>query len=340
MRSLSNDNGINRRTALNRLGATTLGLAFMNSSILTHETNNDDVLSSRLAKFGEHSRTLLRQVVEDPKFSGRIPASAVEALAKSENTSVDEVTLGLLPLAQSYSRAPISNFFVGVVVRGASGSLYLGANIEIPGQCLGFAVHAEQSALSNAYMNSEQSVTSLAVVGGAPCGHCRQFMEEISPAGEIQILIPNQPPTKLASILPAAFGPAALGATHGALPIRKTNLALTGGASEALTAAALDAACRSYAPYSKSPSGIAIRTTDRRIFQGCYIENVAFNPSLSPLQTALVQLIAAGEAYSAISAVTLVEVQGAKISQRAVIEMVLGAIAPTPKLGVGMARRV
>jgi cytidine deaminase len=227
---------------------------------------------------------------------------------------------------------------VGVVVRGASGSLYLGANIEVSGQCLGFAVHAEQSALSNAYMNSEESVSSLAVVGGAPCGHCRQFMEEISPAGEILILIPNQPSAKLASMLPVAFGPAALGATQGALPVRTANLAVSGGTSDALTAAALDAACRSYAPYSKSPAGVAIRTTGGRVFQGCYIENVAFNPSLSPLQTALVQLIVAGQAYSAISAVTLVEVEGAKISQRAVTETVLAALAPQHKLKVVLAR--
>lgn len=337
MRSRSADSGVSRRTALTRLGTSTLGLAFMNSSLFAHKTK-DEALRARLPKLREDSRVLLRQVLEDPKFSGRIPATAVEALGKSENASLDELMLGLLPLAQSYSRAPISNFFVGVVGRGASGSFYLGANIEIPGQCLGFAVHAEQSALSNAYMNSEQSVTSLAVVGGAPCGHCRQFMEELSPAGEILILVPNQPPAKLASILPAAFGPAALGATQGALPIRKANLALTFGASDALTAAALDAACRAYAPYSKSPAGVAIRTTGGRIFQGCYIENVAFNPSLSPLQTALVQLIAAGQAYSAISAVTLVEVQGAKISQRAVTETVLAAIAPQLKLEVVLAR--
>jgi cytidine deaminase len=337
MRSLSADNGISRRTALTRLGASALGLAFMNSSRFAPETK-DETLRSRLPKFSERSRALLSQVLEDPKFSGRIPASAVEALAKSENASVDDLMLGLLPIAQTYARAPISNFFVGVVALGASGSLYLGANIEISGQCLGFAVHAEQSALSNAYMNSEQSVTSLAVVGGAPCGHCRQFMEEISPAGEILILIPNQPPAKLASILPAAFGPAALGATQGALPIRKADLVLSGGASDALNAAALDAACRSYAPYSKSPAGVAIRTTGGRIFQGCYIENVAFNPSLSPLQTALVQLIAAGLAYSAISAVTLVEVQGLKISQRAVTETVLAALAPRLKLEVVLAR--
>jgi cytidine deaminase len=337
MRSLSADNGISRRTALTRLGASALGLAFMNSSPSAPETM-DETLRLRLPKFSERSRALLNQVLEDPKFSGRIPATSVEALAKSENASVDDLMLGLLSLAQTYSRAPISNFFVGVVARGASGSLYLGANIEIPGQCLGFAVHAEQSALSNAYMNSERSVTSLAVVGGAPCGHCRQFMEEISPAGEILILVPNQPPVKLASILPAAFGPAALGATQGALPIRKANLALSGRASDALSVAALDAASRAYAPYSKSPAGVAMSTTGGRIFQGCYIENVAFNPSLSPLQTALVQLIAAAQAYSAISAVTLVEVQGSKISQRAVTETVLAALAPQIKLEVVLAR--
>ena len=174
---LSGDKGISRRTALTGLGVSALGLAFMNSPSFASETK-DETLRSRLRKFNEHSRALLSQVLQDPNFSGRIPASAVEDLAKSENSTVDELMMGLLPLAQTYARAPISNFLVGVVVRGPSGSLYLGANIEIPGQCLGFAVHAEQAALSNAYMNSEQSVTALAVVGGAPCGHCRQFMEE------------------------------------------------------------------------------------------------------------------------------------------------------------------
>jgi cytidine deaminase len=296
-------------------------------------------LRTHLPKFSEESRTRLQRVIEDPDFRGAIPAKETAALAKSENLSVDALMLSLLPLAQGYARAPISNFFVGVVALGASGTLYLGSNLEIPGQCLGFAVHAEQSALSKAYMNSEQSVTKLAVVGGAPCGHCRQFMEEISPGGELLILVPKRPPVKLASILPDAFGPAALGATHGALPVTTTKLESIGGVSEALTTAALDAARRSYAPYSKSPAGVAIRGSQRRIYQGCYIENVAFNPSLSPLQTALVQLIAAREAYSAISAATLVEVQGAAISQRAVTQAVLASVAPQVKLEVVLATR-
>lgn len=327
--------GISRRAVLTRLGASTLGLAFMNTPLFADDAKKD---AARLSSFNEHSRTLLTELLSDSRFSGRIPPSNVDALAKSENASADEIMFKLLPLARSYSRAPISNFYVGVVVRGESGSLYLGANIEIAGQCLGFAVHAEQAALSNAYMNSEQSVTALSVVGGMPCGHCRQFMEEISPDGTMTILVPGQAPAKLLSILPAAFGPAALGAKQGALPVRKANLALAGGASDPLANVALDAAMRSYAPYSKSPAGIAIRTTAGRTFQGSYIENVAFNPSLSPLQTALVPFIAAGEKYGVISDVTLVELQGATISQRAVTETVLATIAPTAKLVVVGAR--
>jgi len=243
----------------------------------------------------------------------------------------------LLPLARSYSFAPISKFYVGAIVRGATGDFYTGANIEIPGQCLGFAVHAEQSACSNAYMNNEQAITALAV-GGAPCGHCRQFIEEMSPDGEILIMNPEGSSAKLSSILPSAFGPAALGMKHGALPVEKRNLKLAGHSDDALALAAIDAACMSYAPYSKSPAGVAIRATNGRIYRGSYIENVAFNPSLSPLQTALAALIANGEKFADISAVTLVELEKATISQRAVTETVLAAIAPSVKLQTKVAQ--
>ena len=319
---------ITRRDALAVLGSTAAGLAATQAFPLLAQPA--DRVGKVLPGFTEKSRALLNHLLEDPQYSGHIPAQAAAELAKNENATVDHLMLALLPFAQSYSHAPISNFHVGVVVRGASGSLYTGANIEIPGQCLGFAVHAEQSALSNAYMHGEQSVSALAV-GGAPCGHCRQFIDEISPDGEIQILTPDKPPANLSAILPSAFGPAALGMKHGALPIAETPLSLMQNSSDPLVSAALDAAKKSYAPYSKSPSGVALRSTRGRIYRGSYIENVAFNPSLSPLQVALAALIAAGEDYSAISAVMLVEVEGAKISQKAVTETVLSAIAPNVK---------
>jgi cytidine deaminase len=338
MRPLSPDSNISRRTALAVLGTAGAGLALMGLPSYADESTGDS-LRKLLPKFSDRSRSTLRRALENPAFSGQIPAADVASLVESERATVEKLMVELLPLAQSYSRAPISNFFVGVVVRGASGSLYTGANIEIPGQCLGFAVHAEQSALSNAYMHEEKSVTALAV-GGAPCGHCRQFIDEMSPDGEIVILTPDRGPRKLSEILPAAFGPAALGMKDGAFPVRETNLALGTQSTDSLTTAALDAARKSYAPYSKSPAGVAIRGGKGRIYRGSYIENVAFNPSLSPLQTALAAMIAAGESYSAISSVTLVELPGAKISQRPVTEIVLQAIAPGARLDVAQARQL
>jgi cytidine deaminase len=332
------DDNMTRRSALTALTSAGLGLAVIGLPGFARKTTNDH-LNELLPNFSEKSRALLQSLLLNPNYSGQIPAADVATLVRNESASVEKLMVNLIPLAQGYSQAPISNFHVGVVVRGATGSLYTGANIEIPGQCLGFAVHAEQSALSNAYMHAEQYVAALAV-GGAPCGHCRQFINEMSPNGEVVILIPEKPPAKLSEILPAAFGPAALGMKNGALPVPHTALSLSdAGGANPLVLAALDAAQRSYSPYSQSPSGLAILGTKGRIHQGSYIENVAFNPSLSPLQTALAAMIAAGEPYSAISQVALVESRAAKISQKNVTETVMAAIAPTVKLQVANAVR-
>jgi cytidine deaminase len=326
------NSNITRRSAIAALTSAGVGLALKGFPVYANESTPDK-LRKLLPGFSAESLARLSQLLGDSQYSGQIPAADVSVLVKNEKISVEKLMLELLPLARSYARPPISNFFVGVVVRGASGSLYTGANIEIPGQCLGFAVHAEQSALSNAYMHAEKAVTALAV-NAAPCGHCRQFINEVAPDGEMSILTLDKPPAKLSAILPSAFGPADLGMNHGALPIQPAKLSLVKDSSDPLALAALDAASKSYSPYSKSPSGVAVRGGRGRIYRGSYIENVAFNPSLSPLQTALAAMIAAGEEPSAISGATLVESQEAKISQRPVTETVLRAIAPGARLEV------
>lgn len=327
---------ITRREALAVLGTSAVGAAFLGAGLNAEEPRSGR-LSKLPPKFTEKSRSVLSRLFEDPAYSGRIPASAVAELSKNENMPADVLMSALLPLAQSYSFAPISNFHVGAIVRGASGDLYTGANIEIPGQCLGFAVHAEQSACSNAYMHDDKAITALAV-GGAPCGHCRQFIEEMSPDGSILIMNPDGSSVKLSSILPSAFGPAALGRNSGAFPVEETKLKLRGNSEDPISVAALDAACRSYAPYSKSPAGVAIGARNGRIYRGSYIENVAFNPSLSPLQTALAALISSGGSFSEIAAVALVELETPTISQRSVTEMVLSAVSREAKLQTFSAR--
>jgi cytidine deaminase len=327
---------IRRRAALATMATSALGISLLGPSAFADEPKAER-LSRLLPKFSERSRTALARVLADPSYSGRIPAAVATEVAGNENFTADTLLSELIPLSRSYSFAPISNFHVGAVVRGASGDLYTGANIEIPGQCLGFAVHAEQSACSNAYMHDEKAITALAV-GGAPCGHCRQFINEMSPDGSILIMNPDRSAAKLSSLLPVAFGPAALGMKHGALPVEETDLKLTSQSADRLTLAALEAARRSYSPYSKSLAGVAIRSSKGRIYRGSYIENVAFNPSLSPLQTTLAALFAGGGSFSEISAVTLVELEKATISQKAVTATVLGAIAPSAKLEVVRAR--
>jgi cytidine deaminase len=279
------------------------------------------------------SRSRLLQLLNEPGFSGQIPPDDVKYLVDTEGTTIDALMVGLLPLAQTYSRPPLSNFQVGAVARGSSGSLYLGANIEFPGQALGFAVHAEQAAISNAYMHDEQGVSTIAVTA-APCGHCRQFMNELSSEGEIQVLVGKNPATKLSSLLPAAFGPNDLGLKRGAFPASAVELALLKATPDEVTAAALAAARKSYAPYTKAYSGVAIGTAAARVYKGSYIENAAFNPSLSPFQVALVALILAGEHSSRISTVVLVEVEGAVISQKSVTDAALSAVAPAAKLRI------
>lgn len=290
-----------------------------------------DSLRAALAKFSQKSRERLLGLIQGPGFSGQIRAAEVKAICDGEGKSVDAVMVDLLPLARIYSRPPISNYHVGAVARGVSGDLYLGANLEFPGHSLGFSVHGEQAALSNAYMHADRGVSALAVTA-APCGHCRQFMNELSP--EINVLVEGKPAVKLSSLLPSAFGPRDLGVTDLAFPVKEVDLILPKGSSDELTRAALDAARKSYAPYTKAHSGVAIRTSSGRIYEGSYIENAAYNPSLPPLQTALVSLILAGESYSAISDLVLVETEGAPISQRSVAEAVLSAIAPGIKLRV------
>lgn len=243
----------------------------------------------------------------------------------------------LLPRARALAFAPLSGFYVGAVVRGASGNMYLGANIEIPGLPLSQTVHAEQAALANAYMAGERAVTHIAVTA-APCGHCRQFLQEMSPDGSIRVLVNGARAVELSRLLPDAFGPRHLGVERDPLPPADNPWALEARTKDTLVLAALGAARRSYAPYTAAFSGVALLTVDKRIFTGSYIENAAFNPSLPPLQTALAGLLAAGARPESIARAALVEWDGAKVGQLNAIRSALAALAPNARLKVAALR--
>ena len=230
--------------------------------------------------------------------------------------------------AKTFAIPPISNFYVGAVARGLSGRVYLGANFEFAGQALSFTVHAEQAAVVQAMAGGETGLELIAV-SAAPCGSCRQFLQELTSAATLQIVIPNRPPTLLSSLLPEAFGPSDLGVSAALMSPQAHGLTLE--APDPLAAAALAAANASYAPYSHSYAGVALQTRDGAIYSGSVAENAAYNPSLSPMEAAIVNLVmGGGKAYADIAEAVLVEVKDAKASQADAARAVLGAIGDVP----------
>ncbi|MBZ5632585.1 MAG: cytidine deaminase [Acidobacteriia bacterium] len=232
--------------------------------------------------------------------------------------------LELLAQAQSYARPALTNFRVGAVVRGTSGAIYMGANIEFAGASLSQTVHAEQAALSNAFMHDEPGIQAIAV-SSPPCGHCRQFLYEFAEGRDIDILLPEQPAIGLSALLPRPFGPSDLNVTQG--PLSRTKIATQDVEGDPVRAARY-AAANAYAPYSNSPSGVAIRSRRGNVYRGSYIENAAFNPSLAPLQVALVAMAMANEDFSDIVEAVLAEAANNSISQLSTTKPLLAVIAP------------
>ena len=254
----------------------------------------------------------------------------------------------LLDVATEYARAPISDFRVGAVVEAEpegdriAGALYLGANLEFVGQSLGSSVHAEQAAVINAWQHGARRVRALAT-SAAPCGHCRQFLHELAGADALLILEPSTlgadeargyTSTTLDLLLPHAFGAQDLGVDGGLLDPRfeEPTLAIAQEDPDALTTLALEAARRSYAPYSGGHAGCAVETASGERFAGRYAENAAYNPSVSPLEAALSNMVMNGTAgppgdSHGVRRAVLVE-QTSAVGQRPVTEALLATVAP------------
>ena len=203
---------------------------------------------------------------------------------------IEEVLDGLLEAARGRARAPVSNYRVGAVALGESGRVYLGFNVELPGLDLSQTVHAEQSLVALALAHEETCLTALAVTA-PPCGHCRQFLQELQGGQELQIHILGRPTMTLEQLLPDCFSPQDLGVKT--YLFRHPDFDIAYDSQDRAVLCALKAARRSYAPYSHCAAGVCLSTDDGQIWGGSYVENAAFNPSLSPLQAALVHMLGA-----------------------------------------------
>lgn len=265
---------------------------------------------------------------------GILTTENINQLCAQFSVSDDTLLQGLVPLASEFSVAPVSHFHVGAIVKALDEqgniNFYFGANVEFDHQALSLVVHAEQSAINNAWLNGAKKIVKIAI-SDAPCGYCRQFMNELADAKEFDILLPENH-FKLADLLPHSFGPTDLGnefSLFNPKPHHKkfANTEL----DEKLAAIALSA----YVPYSKNFSAVKISTFDEGDFYGSYAENAAYSPSLSPLQSALSQLFLAGLSFNGntVKSITLLETQGHE-NQAGVARAVLASFDKIPEIEV------
>ena len=119
--------------------------------------------------------------------------------------------------ARTAAYAPYSGFQVGAAVRGESGAVYRGCNVENAAYPEGIC--AEAAAIAALVMAGEHRITEVAVAGGGdqpctPCGGCRQKIREFA-ADSVPILVCGPDGLRrrftLADLLPASFGPHNLG---------------------------------------------------------------------------------------------------------------------------------
>lgn len=115
------------------------------------------------------------------------------------------------------AHAPYSGFKVGAAIRGASGAVYAGCNVENAAYPEGTC--AEAGAIAAMVAAGETRLVAAAVIADAPdpvtpCGGCRQKLAEFG-AGDVPVTMATtrgaQTEMTLAALLPGAFRSTQLG---------------------------------------------------------------------------------------------------------------------------------
>ena len=130
--------------------------------------------------------------------------------------------LNLAIRARLSAYMPYSHFAVGAALLSDDGAVYTGSNIE--NAAYSPTVCAERVAFFKAVSDGKRGFTAIAIVGGkedappdalvAPCGVCRQVMQEFCGNKPLDIILGSSPEQirvyKLSDILPLGFGPDSL----------------------------------------------------------------------------------------------------------------------------------
>ncbi|WP_181409750.1 cytidine deaminase [Martelella alba] len=306
----------------------------------------DNNRKNRIAEIEHNHGPAIRQEAESLAGRGRealkanagsvLSAAAAEKICDRFDIEDIEFLMALLvDTAALRARPPISGFFVGAVgLEAETGNLILGGNLEFPGTHLGFSVHGEGFVSSRAFSRGT-SVKTIALSGAHPCGHCRQYLSEFAIGADLNLVDPLGHRLKLADLYPWPFSPEALdekGAEGGR--INFPDLALADSISDAIAPALLAAGKRAHAPYSRSPGAVVLELKGGALISGATIESVAFNPTMPPLQAALIDLLAHGFDYNDIERATLGTVTGGPVDYARSTAELLTILAPQASLDV------
>jgi len=250
----------------------------------------------------------------------------------SQVLKLDRVPLMLKLVSYVKKRAlvPTSGYYVGAVGFSKSGRYYFCHNMEFAGFPLNNSIHSEQFLIANVLQHGD--VLTEMAISAAPCGHCRQFMVELCSFENLKIHTPDFT-ADLSSLLVFSFGPQNLKDIPWLLSDEQQhNLKLVGTPDdEELAQAVLNSTNRSYSHYTNSHSAVAIRTRSGQIYSNIYIESVAYNPTLSPIHTALISLTANNETYEDITDIALMESQSRKIHHKPLLEQFAEAFFPSAR---------
>jgi cytidine deaminase len=232
--------------------------------------------------------------------------------------------------------------------------VFLGVNVEFAGQPLSTAIHAEQFAIVNAALHGATHLESLCA-NATPCGHCRQFCQELHGVAQMDFVVDDSGRAhRIAELLPLGFGPADLENHDNVLlaqanhhvdahsptdwsinPLGATPDALTDAQRAQLEVVGIDRYGSAYAPYSGATSSVALlfRGRDEAV-GGFYVESCAFNPSMTPVRSAIVAAIMSNAPLADLVGALLVERSDARVSHLAETKTLLLSIAPNVTLGL------
>ncbi|MDB2439461.1 cytidine deaminase [Hellea sp.] len=256
----------------------------------------------------------LQHLIETHIQDGRIVKSGVHKLLFETDLTIEVLLLKILDVVQKYARPAISEYSVGAAALGASGTIYVGMNVEFAGTDVSQTIHAEQCTVINAAHYGERHLQVLTVTA-PPCGVCRQFLYEVDGAADLDILLEGAALHKLPFYLPEPFGPQDLNVTGGLLSAQNHAFSApySGSVDKVLSDCARKWANRSYAPYTQSYAGVALGLSDGQVIGGGYIENAAFNPSLAPIKSAICRLFLAGKSYEDVTKIHVAQFSHSKI---------------------------